>query len=598
MRSIGWFVLVLAACGGAGPEGPTGPMGVAGSTGPRGADGTGPAGPTGGAGATGAMGANGATGAMGANGATGAMGATGATGPAGVVIVVDGGVVTGPTGPTGATGATGADGIGVAGATGPTGAAGATGATGVAGATGATGAGAGWALNGNDLVNTNSGNVGIGTTTPGRALEVHMSTPNVSTQLDDRGIYFTRASDGTAAQSVYADTFSSLHFDARSYLIFSPNGAEAMRIVDGGKVGIGTSTPANLLDLQAGTAQTALGLSNTDNSGLYDSQVKLFVNTDGGHYGAIGLESADFGYMKFSLSQDLRTNPLLVLKPTETDVNNPLLVTHLDPAGGLFGPVLTVFRPGTDNQFTGAGINFDMYGLPGDAQTTFAYVGGVIESAGSGAQGAMILATRLNSVLTEQVRITSKGQVGIGTTTPSNRFEINQEDNTMMLGCNTTNCWTNANGIIGFPGAASSNGQIAFYPGDVAFRFINSSATAPAADNGASPTHLAVYASAFNTVSARDQKRDIEYLDGRGDERLLEQVRNLKVTRYRLKSDQPGAGRHIGFIADELPADVRGHDGRSVDLYGLLSMTIGAMKEQQEEIDALRREVRQLRGRR
>jgi hypothetical protein len=90
------------------------------------------------AGPTGATGLQGATGLTGATGPTGPTGLTGANGPTGAV------GATGPTGLTGLTGATGPQGpIGLTGANGPTGATGltgATGATGVAGATGATGA--------------------------------------------------------------------------------------------------------------------------------------------------------------------------------------------------------------------------------------------------------------------------------------------------------------------------------------------------------------------------------------------------------------------------------------------------------------------------
>ena len=72
---------------------------------------------------------SGATGATGLTGPTGSQGSTGATG------------VAGPTGPTGATGLTGPTGpTGATGLTGPTGSQGSTGATGVAGPTGPTGA--------------------------------------------------------------------------------------------------------------------------------------------------------------------------------------------------------------------------------------------------------------------------------------------------------------------------------------------------------------------------------------------------------------------------------------------------------------------------
>ncbi|MEN9998635.1 MAG: hypothetical protein RI922_1625 [Bacteroidota bacterium] len=134
------------ATGPAGPVGPQGPQGasVLGATGPQGpagpagADGaTGPQGPiglTGPAGATGPQGPIGLTGPAGADGATGPQGPIGLTGPAGA---------TGPQGPIGLTGPAGADGAtgpqGPIGLTGPTGATGATGPQGPIGLTGPQG---------------------------------------------------------------------------------------------------------------------------------------------------------------------------------------------------------------------------------------------------------------------------------------------------------------------------------------------------------------------------------------------------------------------------------------------------------------------------
>ncbi len=76
-----------------GPQGITGPTGSGGSTGP-----TGPTGPPG---ATGLQGIQGVTGPQGIPGVTGAIGLQGVTGPAGVTGVQG---LQGPTGPTGATG--------------------------------------------------------------------------------------------------------------------------------------------------------------------------------------------------------------------------------------------------------------------------------------------------------------------------------------------------------------------------------------------------------------------------------------------------------------------------------------------------------------
>lgn len=132
--------------GAQGPTGPTGAAGTPGAQGPTGA--TGDPGTPGAQGATGATGDPGTPGAQGPTGATGDPGTPGAQGPTGATgdpglqgntgATGDTGAQ-GPTGPTGPTGDTGAGG-GPTGDTGPTGPTGDPGTAGVTGATGDTGA--------------------------------------------------------------------------------------------------------------------------------------------------------------------------------------------------------------------------------------------------------------------------------------------------------------------------------------------------------------------------------------------------------------------------------------------------------------------------
>ena len=79
---------------------------------------------------------------------------------------------------------------------------------------------------------------------------------------------------------------------------------------------------------------------------------------------------------------------------------------------------------------------------------------------------------------------TSNGDVGIGTLNAESSLDINSEDNTVLLGCKGWNCWTNANGIIGFRGEGVRHGQIAYYPDSRALALIDSSDGNPSNDNG------------------------------------------------------------------------------------------------------------------
>jgi hypothetical protein len=259
--------------GATGVTGATGSMGMPGMPGTNGTNGaTGATGATGAAGTNGSNGTNGIDGAMGSTGATGAMGpmgpmgmgmpgmngtngtngatgATGATGTAGTNGTNGSNGATGAMGSTGATGSAGTN--GTTGATGAVGVTGSSGATGVTGATGlADGTAAGntpywngtaWVTNSSNIFN-NGGNIGLGTITPTRKLEVAgdgiriSNTANAVLELQNvtSGNQF-RFQAGAAEIQVY---------DASA-------GATRLAITNAGNVGIGTATPLGGLDVNA-----------------------------------------------------------------------------------------------------------------------------------------------------------------------------------------------------------------------------------------------------------------------------------------------------------------------------------------------------------
>ncbi len=207
MRASFWVVslsLFAMGCSGAtGPEGPSGPTGPTGSAGP--------AGPSGSAGPTGV----GATGPSGATGATGAPGPSGMQGPAGPTGVA------GPAGPQGVPGQNGANGLdGPAGPTGPMGPMGPTGPV------GPTGAGAGWALSGGNLYNTNGAPVGIGTNTP------QFGLLNIVGSGGSNGQGWTLENDPTSQLGItaYWDTGGYGEMNAYGWAASPPNGLQPFHL--------------------------------------------------------------------------------------------------------------------------------------------------------------------------------------------------------------------------------------------------------------------------------------------------------------------------------------------------------------------------------
>jgi hypothetical protein len=149
-----------------------------------------------------------------------------------------------------------------------------------------------WTTNGNDISNTNTGNVGVGTTTPGDLLEVKRSqnggtlirvdNPDTTSPSAFSGITFYQngvrrahlvsVNDGCAT-CIGGGGAMQLYNFGNTHMIFGTNNTERMRITNTGNVGIGTTNPFGQLEVKsAASTHNALYL-NTTSSGYADSIV-------------------------------------------------------------------------------------------------------------------------------------------------------------------------------------------------------------------------------------------------------------------------------------------------------------------------------------
>lgn len=100
-------------------------------------------------------------------------------------------------------------------------------------------------------------------------------------------------------------------------------------------------------------------------------------------------------------------------------------------------------------------------------------------------------------------------------------------------------------------------------------------------------------ANAWNTFSSREYKKDIRPFEPVDYRRMLEKLNQTKIVRYRFSQD-PQQTEHIGVIAEDAPAEIRTQDGKAVTLADYSAFLLAAIKAQQEQIQELKVQVRDL----
>ncbi len=100
-------------------------------------------------------------------------------------------------------------------------------------------------------------------------------------------------------------------------------------------------------------------------------------------------------------------------------------------------------------------------------------------------------------------------------------------------------------------------------------------------------------------ISTRQVKRDIEYLNPAEVDRLAREVAATRLATYEYTLPALAGRRRLGFILEDQPASYASDPAHSqVDLYGYTSLLVAAVQSQSRQIEALRREVDDLRRQR
>jgi hypothetical protein len=221
-----------------------------------------------------------------------------------------------------------------------------------------------------------SGNVGIGTSSPTRALHVNSGASNEVARFE---------STDTEALIELVDTTGSAQIRSRNDLRFYTNGGStrAMDIDSSGKVGIGTSSPSRLVHLSGSGANTRLRVENTTGSNVLDIYAE-----DGGN-------------------STLNYSSVLTMSESGSER------MRIDSSGNLLlGVTSTTLPGGSIGLANNAIISFQDAG--GNARNILQFASGEVKL---GAAGAGVDTQTFFTSATEAMRIDSSGNLLVGTTT-------------------------------------------------------------------------------------------------------------------------------------------------------------------------------------
>lgn len=287
------------------------------------------------------------------------------------------------------------------------------------------------------LTISSTGNVGIGSTSPGAPLHIYSAlSETLRLQFNGQAPYMSFWNASARIGYIQYDFLNGVFFinETNTPMAFYTNSIERVRIDTVGRVGIGTNSPGAPLDVQS-TSNYILQVKNTSATAaatIYTSNTSgnFFIGNDSANGAAVsGTAYARLLWGQGAYPLVLATNNLERMRITSGgDVT--IGSTNVDP-----------FSRNDDRR-----INIDASDISSTANLALSLNAGA--TAGRGAQIYMgvggtrhftlssnstetTLGTATNSPLrlntndTTKVYITATGNVGIGTTTPTHLLEVN-----------------------------------------------------------------------------------------------------------------------------------------------------------------------------
>jgi hypothetical protein len=327
-----------------------------------------------------------------------------------------------------------------------------------------------------------SGNVGIGTATPGYALtlvhssgaEVGLSIQNTDPGATAVGAQFIDSAGTNRTQFGYNPSTGESYFWNSSSNPFKigTNNLERMRVTASGNVGIGTTSPAQALDVNGnvnissflqvggvnftavGGAGTAFWVGDLSGAGystnFYTNGTEKMRITSTGNVG-IGTTSPN---QALDVVGNINSSGTITAASTGNVVYTPSSASATDPIKGT--NQVALLKTYNFNMSDGSGSYYIPMVRNAAGLVQRAYIGAVSNSGASEYKPTIVLGqqTGSNSYI-ESMRIDSSGNVGIGTTSPQTTLQV-----AGVISPATNNTYTLGNATYRFTEVYATNGTI------------------------------------------------------------------------------------------------------------------------------------------